>query len=221
MHDRLAALQRVSELTDSKTLLLDGGDALAGSNTAFRWQEPVLEQLRQMGYQAQTMGNREFHYLRFVQRWREQERGFPLLASNLVDLTTPHRLWRTSLERNAGGVKVGLVGCTPVQYPVGHAWERLLRFRFLPPEQVLPPLIEELRARCDVVLHVSHLGLAEDRRIAPLLPRLDAVLGAHSHDITETPLEVAGCPIFHIGSHSRFLGQIDYDGSWRFQLLAV
>mgnify|MGYP002682532644 CR=1 FL=1 len=50
---------------------------------------------------------------------------------------------------------------------------------------------------------------------------LDAVLGAHSHDITETPLEVAGCPIFHIGSHSRFLGQIDYDGSWRFQLLAV
>ena len=217
-------LARVAQLKRPDSLILDGGDALRGSNTVFRLEEPIVAQMRRLGYRAQAMGNREFHYLRRVQRWREQERGFPLLAANLEDLRNPYGPWQDySIQECSLGesrIRVGLLGLTPVQYPVGSAWEKLTGFRFHPPEATLRRWLPFLESRCHSVVVMSHLGLPEDRRLAPLFPKLRLILGAHSHDVLEQPERIGACHIVQGGSHGRFLGEIllKYDSppsDWR------
>ena len=208
MHNRgEASLARLARLKRAGALVLDGGDALGGSNTAFRLEEPILAGMRRVGYVAQVMGNREFHYLRWVQRWREQERGFPLLAGNLEDLRNPHGPWLNTLIWE-GPVRIGLIGLTPVQYPVGSTWERLTGFRFLPPEQTLARWLPQLEKSCHSVIVMSHLGLPEDRRMASLFPSLRLILGGHSHDVLPVPERIGACSIVQGGSHGRFLGEL-------------
>jgi 2',3'-cyclic-nucleotide 2'-phosphodiesterase (5'-nucleotidase family) len=210
MHNRTTALDALEARPDrSEALLLDSGDAIGGSNTAFRMREPILSRMTALGYRAMAMGNREFHYLRWVQRRRERERGFPLLVANLEDLRGHEPWpWQASSELVVGETRIGLLGVTPVQYPIGSVWERLTGFRFLDPATSLAPIIERLRSRVEVVILLSHLGLAADRELLARLPRLDLVLGAHSHDFTPEPERVGGSWLIHGGSHSRYLGEL-------------
>lgn len=208
MHNHLAPLSRVAQFRKADTVLLDGGDALAGSNTAFRWREPALPWMRRLGYRAMTMGNREFHYLRFIHRWREQEREFPILACNLLDLKRPQWLWRPWAEVAPGVI---VVGVTPVQFPQGSAWESVFGFRFLDPQRCLPPLLEELRPRAEVLILMSHLGLQADLALAERGIPVDLILGAHSHDYTPEPIWRGPVPVVQGGSHGRYLAELELE----------
>ena len=192
MHGRVSCLdwleRNLVRYSRESTLLLDAGDAIGGSNTAFRRFEPNLARMTALGYDGMTMGNREFHYLRGILNWREEERGFPLLAANLEDMRGSNR-WRRSVRYEKSGLRVGVVGATVVQYPVGAFWERLFGFRFLDPLLCLGAVIEELRRDCDLVVFLSHLGLDQDRRAAERF-ELDLILGGHTHDTTVEPVRV-------------------------------
>lgn len=212
LHNHTAPLARIEEFRrGDATLLLDGGDALQGSNTAWQWTEPILDWMRRLGYRAMAMGNREFHYFRWVQRWREQEREFPVLACNLEDLTMPQWTWRRYLVLPWRGLRVAIVGATPVQYPVGSRWERLTGFRFVDPMLAIPPLVEELRPQADAVVLLSHLGLDADLRLAERGLAIDLVLGGHSHDLTPEPVWRGNVPVVHGGSNGRYLAELEWE----------
>ena len=208
MHNCLAPLGRIPQWMRPGSLLLDGGDALAGSNTVFRWREPALERMRRLGYRAMAMGNREFSYFRWILRWREQERHFPVLACNLQDLRRPQHDWRGWLALPEHQAIV--VGVTPVQYPVNSAWERLTGFRFLDPFLCLPPLLEELRPQARHLIVLSHLGLKSDLELAERGLPMDLLLGGHSHDLTPVPLRRGALTLVHPGSHGRYLAELEY-----------
>lgn len=215
LHNRVAPLTRVGQYRRSDTLLLDGGDALAGSNTVFRWNEPILGWMRRLGYAAMAMGNREFHYARWLHRWREQEREFPILACNLQDLRQVQWSWRPYLEVRP---RLFLVGATPPQYPPGSWWESVTGFRFLDPFSCLPPLLEELRPRADLLILLSHLGLKTDLALAERGIPVDLILGAHSHDFTPEPIWRGRTPIVQGGCHGRYLAEVELEPgslSWR------
>jgi 5'-nucleotidase len=204
--DLLALLESLDRGGDS--LLVDAGDALVGSNTVFRLAEPILERMSRLGYRAMAMGNREFHYLRSVHKRRCAQRSFPMLAANLVDLRGGRPFWERSLELEVGGLRVGLFGATPVQYPVGAVWEKLSGFRFLDPARTLPPIAEELASRNDLVILLSHLGARLDREMAPRLPGVSLIVGGHSHTLFTLPERAGDAWIVQTGSHGRFLGEV-------------
>lgn len=196
---------------EADSLLVDVGDAIEGSNTAFRLSEPILARMGRLGYAAMAMGNREFHYLRAVLRMRRSQRTFPCLAANLEDLRGDEGLWERSVELQVAGVKVGLFGATPVQYP-HDAWpERMFGFRFHDPAECLPALAEELASRNDLVIFLSHLGAKADRALAPRLPGVDLVLGGHSHTLFTVPERVGDVWVVQAGSHARFLGRLELE----------
>ncbi len=209
MHGRQDVLTLLESLDRGPAcLLVDAGDALVGSNTVFRLAEPILERMSRLGYQAMAMGNREFHYLRAVHRRRRAQRRFPLLAANLEDLRGGDPFWERSLEVLVGGLRVGLFGATPVQYPAGAVWEKLSGFRFVDPSRALPPLAEELAARNDLVILLSHLGARVDREVARRLPGVSLIVGGHSHTLFTLPERVGNSWIVQTGSHGRFLGEV-------------
>jgi 5'-nucleotidase len=209
-------------------LLLDAGDALLGSNTAFRLREPNLGRLSELGCAAMTMGNRELHYLPGILEQRASERNFPLLAANLLDLWGRSTTWREGVTVERAGLRFGIFGMTVVQYPVGSLYERLFGLRFLPPETLIEHLVRRYQKEHDVVIFLSHLGLEKDRMLARQLAarpdlKLDLLLGGHSHNVFHRPERYGPCLLAHVGSHSQGYGvwSRTAQGEWSFAFQAL
>ena len=208
MHNCREALQWLREHPPAEPyLLVDVGDSLRGSNTLWYWNEPIIDEMNQLGYAVQAMGNREFHYLRRVLRCRREARRFPILAANLEDVRGQEAFWQSEYVVDMEGIRVGFTGVTPVQYDDDAVWKRLFGFRFLPPVEALEPVLRRLREQCRVVILLSHSGYAKDQELAAALP-FDLIIGGHSHTVLQQPTWVGQVPIVQTGSHGRYVGKI-------------
>ena len=62
LHDRRGFAGRLRALRERRPgLLFDCGDSLRGSQTLYYRNEPIVAELDEAGYDAQGIGNREFH----------------------------------------------------------------------------------------------------------------------------------------------------------------
>lgn len=185
-------------------LLFDCGDSLRGSQTVYHRREPIIAQIDRAGYDAQAMGNREFHYLFALVQARAAQMQHPLVCSNLVDTKGRTLPFSRSLVLETNGTRVHLLGLLIMQYPIGSPWERVFGWRFLDPNAV----VAEYAARVpdgEMLVVLSHIGLSLDRKLATAVPRIDLLLGGHSHDTLHEPLLVDGVPIVHAGPYGKYV----------------
>jgi 2',3'-cyclic-nucleotide 2'-phosphodiesterase (5'-nucleotidase family) len=210
MHNRRSVFPFLERYPrDEATLLVDAGDAIRGSNTVFHFHEPILELMSRVGYDAMTLGNREFHYLRGVLGRRFKQVNFPFVCANLHDLRNKaNHFWQPTLIKRIGSAAVGLIGLTPVQYLDESLWQPITGFRFRPPMEVLPPLVAELRPQVDVLILLSHSGFDADCMIARAVEGIDIIVGGHSHTLLEAPRRVGSTCIVQTGSYGRFVGKM-------------
>jgi 2',3'-cyclic-nucleotide 2'-phosphodiesterase (5'-nucleotidase family) len=106
-----------------------------------------------------------------------------------------------------------------MQYPIGSAWERVFGWRFLDPQTVVREFSERV-PEGDLLIVLSHLGLRLDRKLAAAVPRIDLLLGGHSHDTLPQPDYVSGVPIVHAGPYGKFVSRTQLERSedrWRVQ----
>jgi 2',3'-cyclic-nucleotide 2'-phosphodiesterase (5'-nucleotidase family) len=198
-------------------LLFDCGDSLRGSQTVYHRREPIVAEIDSAGYDAQAIGNREFHYLFGCLRARAAQMRHPLVCTNLVDTKGRDLPFVRSLTLERDGVRVHLLGLLIMQYPAGSKWERVFGWRFLDPATV----IREFSASVpdtDALVVLSHLGLSLDRKLAASVPRIDLLLGGHSHDTLTQPQYEAGVPIVHAGPYGKHVSRTlleQRDGRWR------
>jgi 2',3'-cyclic-nucleotide 2'-phosphodiesterase (5'-nucleotidase family) len=194
-------------------LLIDCGDSLRGSQTVFHRREPIVAEIDAAGYDVQAMGNREFHYLFGAVRARAALMAHPLTCANLVDtfgrplpFVRDVTLARTDVDGATWTFR--FFGLLVVQYPSGSWWERLFGWRFLDPLAVAAEIAAQTPPGVTLVA-LSHLGLRMDRRLAAAVPRLDLILGGHSHDTLAQPEYVGDVPIVHAGPYGEFVSQTD------------
>jgi 5'-nucleotidase len=194
-------------------LLVDCGDSLRGSQTVFYRREPIVTEIDAAGYDVQAMGNREFHYLFGAVRARVALMHHPFVCANLVDTfgrALPFEPELTLRRDDADGTPwtFRFFGLLVPQYPTGSWWERVFGWRFLSPYAVAERIAAETPAGVTLVA-LSHIGLGADRELARRVPRLDLILGGHSHDTLEQPEFVGGVPIVHAGPYGAFASQTD------------
>jgi 2',3'-cyclic-nucleotide 2'-phosphodiesterase (5'-nucleotidase family) len=212
LHDRRGIVPRLRQLREERPgLLFDCGDSLRGSQSLYYRNEPILDELDAAGYDAQAIGNREFHYLFPLLRARAARMRHPLVCTNLRDTkgrTLPFAPW---LCFDAPGdapqpVRVHVLGLLIMQYRVESWWERVFGWRFLAPWEAVAPYASTL-PEGDLLVVLSHLGLSLDRELAARIPRIDLLLGGHSHDTLEAPQYVGEVPIVHAGPYGRFVSR--------------
>jgi 2',3'-cyclic-nucleotide 2'-phosphodiesterase (5'-nucleotidase family) len=185
-------------------LLVDCGDALRGSQTVFWRSEPIAGVLNAAHYDLQAMGNREFNYLFAVVRARIAQLRHPVLCANLIDRYGRPLAFATDRTlQTSSGEAVRFFGLLVPQYPAGSPWERLFGWRFLDPYAVAAEIARTTPPNVALVA-LSHLGLHADRELARRVPRLDLILGGHSHDLTPEPERVGGVPIVHVGPYGSY-----------------
>lgn len=211
MHDRRHIAAPIAALRAARPgLYVDCGDSLRGSQTIYHRREPIIAELDAAGVDVQAMGNREFHYVFGAVCARAAQMRHPLLCANLVDTRGRALPFEPDLVRRCddGGAAVRFFGLLVVQYPNGSPWEKLFGWRFLDPIGVAERIAATTPADTTLIA-LSHLGLRHDRLLAARVPRLDLILGGHSHDTLPEPQYVGAVPIVHAGPYGAFASRTE------------
>jgi 2',3'-cyclic-nucleotide 2'-phosphodiesterase (5'-nucleotidase family) len=190
-------------------LLLDCGDAIWAGNIYFRPNgEPVLELMNGAGYDAMTMGNREFHFMESGLRAKLGWAQFPVLCANIrttrpnVDLPVlPYTTF--SVE----GKRVLVFGLTVPMITERMLVRKFSAYVFDHPLDAAASLVPELRSKADLLIAVTHIGLQMDRELAERVPGIDVIVGGHTHAKLSEPERVGGTAIVQAGWFAHFIGR--------------
>ena len=212
LHDRRHIVAPLARLRAERPgLLVDCGDALRGSQTVYYRNEPVIAELNAAHYDVTAMGNREFHYVFGAVRARLRKLTAPVVCANLADVRgRPLPFSADAIVRAADGEAVRFFGLLVPQYPRGSAWEKIFGWRFNDPLAVAAEIARTTPAGVTLVA-LSHLGLRADRLLAQRVPRLELILGGHSHDTLPQPEIVNGVPIVHAGPYGAFASRTELE----------
>lgn len=208
---RLAqAIREIREERPGAVLAIDGGDTLQGSAAA-AWTEgrAVVPALNAVGFDLGIPGNWEVVYGPAVLKARAAEIDHPLVAANLRDAETGARLFAPWRIHEVGGVRVGIVGYTDPDVPFRQPPAYSKGLKYSGPEE-LPTLVREVReAGAEVVLLVSHVGLAKAIALTDEVPGIDIHLSSDTHERTYQPIDRNGVWVVEPGAFGSFLGRLD------------
>jgi 5'-nucleotidase / UDP-sugar diphosphatase len=241
---RLATLIKEIRTESENLILLDAGDRFSDRHTRpnFHKVHKGIDNVRVMnllGYDAMTLGNHEFDDGDRVLANLVRGVEFPIVAAN-IDFSASPTLGNLGIERytilNVNGEQIGVIGLVSPDTPSrSHPGKELIFSDEL--VTIANSLAAELTARgVNKIILLTHIGINNDRRIAPQLVNIDVIVGGDSHTLLSNqdknasgayPLvftnESTGEAILYVQAKSRnlYLGrlelQFDADGvltSW-------
>jgi|WetSurMetagenome_2_1015567.scaffolds.fasta_scaffold01698_10 5'-nucleotidase / UDP-sugar diphosphatase len=191
------------------TFLLFAGDLFTGTAFSTLFQgAPEFKALAQMKLAAATTGNHEWDFGQGVLLSRASRAGFPIVVANLTAADPEHRFWRSSLDLDAGGLRVGLIGVTTADTPTTTAPGNTQGYRFGDPLEAVGRVLAERGKDWDFVVVLSHCGIDVDRALARKYPQIGLIVGGHDHKVVERPEVENGVPIVQAGDRGLYLGEV-------------
>jgi 5'-nucleotidase len=213
-------------------LTLDAGDRFTG--TLFHTQYKGLDNvpfLNMLGFQAMAIGNHEFD---------EGDDGLgafidkvncPILAAN-IDVSRSKPLQgkiKPYTVIKVGGEDIGIIGLATIDTKSGSRPSKDVAFSADYSGTVQKYVDHFTNERINKIIVLSHIGLAEDLKLAGQTRGVDAIVGGHSHTLLSKtyreakntyPMKVNGKdgkPVYIVqagGGDNRFVGKLDleFDG---------
>lgn len=219
-HNHLTPAQaeriRQAKAEHENVLLLDAGDAVKAGNLGVTpGGEPILATMSALGYDAMTLGNREFHIVDLFLRAKISRAEFPILCANIR--------WREDngemlpvipnvTKTMPDGRRVGIFGLTVRMVTERMAARAVSAFVFDDIITSARQQIEMLRPDVDTLIALTHIGLRDDEKLAAACPDLDLIIGGHSHVQLDAPKIINGVPIAQAKCFGHFLGRVTLDG---------
>lgn len=199
---RVATLVGLTKMTEPNVLFLHAGDISIGDvffNKNFH--VPELQILSALGVDAMTLGNHEFDLgpealLGSLQySFPVPADAFPILTAN-IDFSDP---LISGLEnyvdaytiKEFGGLKVGIFGLTtPATNLLSNPSPAVVIDDIDEIITIAATMVSTLRTveNCDVVIFLSHLGVAFDQAIVSYVPGINVIVGGHDHYKYEEPI---------------------------------
>ncbi|XP_050084841.1 apyrase-like [Anopheles aquasalis] len=196
---RVKALQR--EYADRNPIYLNAGDSFQGTiwYTLLRWNVTSYF-LNLLPADAMTLGNHEFdHGVEGLVPFLESITS-PMLVANIDDREEPtlQGKYQKSVVLERGGRRIGIIGV------IHHATDTLSmtdKVRFLDEVPAINREASSLRQLgVNIIIVLSHCGLAIDQQIARECPEVDVVVGGHSHSLLHNG-DASGWPDTPIDSY--------------------
>ncbi|MBE0538749.1 MAG: 5'-nucleotidase C-terminal domain-containing protein [Ignavibacterium sp.] len=195
---RVASVIGLTQMTEPNVLVLHAGDVSIGDLFFTQYFAAAEFQLmNSLGFEAMAVGNHEFDLtpdalLGALQASFPPGGGFPLLSANLIfDGTTP--LLEDYIDPyvviQKGPVKVGIFSLLTPETNL---------FSQPAPIIVSDAIVEKAAEMvtilslqdCDVIILLSHLGVALDQIVASYVPGIDVIVSGHDHYKFETPMTI-------------------------------
>ena len=206
-------------VTEPNVLLLHAGDFCVGDlfyNMYFG--VPELQLMKQLDFDAMTVGNHEFDFgpevLSGVLDEGFSGGSFPVLSANL-DMSGYPILenWITPYTiKNVNGVKVGIFGLT-IPDPMNNPSPVIVEEDLVP--IALQTIADLHNNGADVIIMLSHLGIMYDQLIASNVSGIDFIIGGHDHYVFQQPVVVTNpsnklTRIVHAGSYYMYVGKLKF-----------
>jgi 2',3'-cyclic-nucleotide 2'-phosphodiesterase (5'-nucleotidase family) len=222
--ERLAARKRE---IGGDGLLLDAGDAGGAGNLTFHaGGEAILERMSTIGYDAMTVGNRDFHLTRVGFRCKLSRATFPILCANVYAAPMPTIAARTALAlaaeptedvpvsrflvREQNGWRIVILGLTVPMITEQMLSRKVSAYVFETPLRCAQRLVPLLRERYapDLLIALTHIGFTKDKELAAAVPGIDLIVGGHSHTVLEEGIRVNDTLIVQAGSRGSHIGLV-------------
>jgi len=209
----IKAMEDQSRTEGRETLKLFAGDLLMGTpfSTAFKGELGV-KLLNRMGFAAMAVGNHEFDYGQenLLQKLRPAM-SFPLLSANIRTESGSY-LFERVLERKGSQVptRVVIFGLTTDETPVSTHPRNVEGLVFDDPVKTAVDLLASYDDR-DLIIALTHVGVEEDKKLAEACPKIDVIVGGHSHTALSAPLKVRDTIIVQAGAYAKFVGKLDLE----------
>ena len=203
-----ARIDALRKENNGNTLLLSAGDMIQGHPWAnFNEGRAVIGLMKAMKYGAMALGNHEFDFGGKILEQRIREAKFPVLAANLEGVAgvEPYVI------REAGGVRVGLLGIITEQTPELTHPKNVEGINFLSPDLTIRKYLPELRKKADIIILLTHIGYGEDRLLAGKSKGVTAIIGGHSHTKVTGPQVIDGTIVLHAWEHGKSVGILDIE----------
>lgn len=108
------------------------------------------------------------------------------------------------------GLKVAVLGLTTPELTTATHPRNIEGISVEEPIAVARRLVPALRDEADLVVVLSHLGIADDRRLAESVRGIDLIVGGHNHNLYAQPVFVENVPIVRAGERGGWLGRMDF-----------
>lgn len=217
---KAAAVIGMIKQTETNVLTLHAGDFMVGDfffNAYFG--VPELQLLKQIGFDALTVGNHEFDLgpstFNDVLTAGFAGGSFPVLSANLdltgypalSDFIQPYTI------KEFGSVKVGIFGMT-IPSPLSNAYPVIIRENV---DEITYATVLDLQSQgCNVIIFLSHLGSGIDRQLAANIPGINFIISGHDHYVFEEPIVVTNPenkPVYicQSGSYYQNIGKLNFN----------
>jgi sulfur-oxidizing protein SoxB len=219
-YGRMGGLDRIATLVAAiraerpgRTLLLDGGDTWQGGWLALATGgEAIRAAMALIAPEAMT-GHWEFTYgadrLRALVAAAEAE-GTRFLAGNVQEREWDDDVFPAVHLFERGGVGVAVIGQAYPYTPIANPARLIPDWTMgVQPEKLAARVAAARAAGAEVVVLLSHNGVALDLALAERVGGIDVILSGHTHDCTPAPLRVGRTLIAASGAHGKFLTRID------------
>lgn len=219
MHSKIDNMARLAWLADSLrkdhpwVFLVSAGDNFTGNPVVDAVPDrgrPMIDLMNRCGFSASAIGNHEFDMGQTLLKQRIAQARFPFICCNADGTDAVVGQFRPYTLLHAGNdVSIALLGLLQLDdngLPSAHP-SNLKDIKFVDGISKAKDYAE-LKDRYGILIALSHLGLAEDIRLADSMPRFDAIIGGHSHTVLNQPRFANGVMIVQAGSNLKFVGKI-------------
>ncbi len=225
-------LKILKQQVGNRGLLVDAGDAISAGNITFKpGGEPILDMMNSIGYDAMTVGNREFHFSRVGFHSKLSRANFPILSANVRTvhgksienngvtgdgdddfsnpLDPPVIPWKRFVLED--GFTVIIFGVTVPMITEKMLVRRVSSYVFDDPVSTAVRLAARLKQdqNPDMIIALTHIGDRRDRELAEKTSDIDLIIGGHTHVIMEDGMRIGNTLIVQAGSHGRKFGVVD------------
>jgi 2',3'-cyclic-nucleotide 2'-phosphodiesterase (5'-nucleotidase family) len=166
---------------DPEAVVTFGGDLISPSLASnITKGAHMIEFMNGLGVAYAVPGNHEFDFGPAVFKERIKESSFAWVASNMPEAGGVFGGMAETALTTVHGVRVGILGVvTPDTAHLSSA----TGVAFTQPFEAARVAAAKLRAQgAQLVVALTHLDLADDRKLANTVPGIDVVLGGHDHD---------------------------------------
>ncbi len=205
----LATVLKRERAAANAALVLHAGDLVQGTpvSTIFRGL-PDYEIANSLGIDVNCLGNHEFDYgwQRIADFMRVAR--FPTVSANAVDDSGNRLVNPGYVIRDAGGMRVAVVGALLENVLSVTTRDRLGPYHAAPLVETLRPIVAEAKQRADMVIVLGHLEKPEAETILRELPDVSAAVIGHEHTPWKEPVEIGGRFIVHAEGYGRQVGRL-------------
>lgn len=196
---------------EENVILLDGGDTFSDDQLGNLTKgEAMIKLMNEVNYDLMALGNHDFDYGLERTNELQQLANFPMRAANIIVKETGDPIYgEPYVIINKGGVNIAILALSYRNTPLTGNSKNIEGLEFGIGVDAVKKYLPILNEKADIIVLLSHEGMAVDKVIAEEIDGVDLIVGAHSHDVISPPIKISNTYIVQALSDAAILGETE------------